>query len=263
MKKRYIGIFDSGLGGLTTTKAIIERMPEENIVFFGDKKNVPYGDKNLEEITSFAFNNVSFLEQYDLKALVIACNTVDGNARDKVEEKAREKVFGVIDPTVRKAVSLTKNNKVGLLATEAAIRSKTYEKKFHEYNEEITVFPKACPLLVPMIENGSFINEPEEMRKVLLSYLKPLIAKDIDTLILGCTHYELLEPMCKEEYPQLNIVSSSREVVNDLEEYLQNDKNEDGEVERLYFINTDPDIFTSSAKLIIPDITIKKAGESD
>ncbi|MBR0418980.1 MAG: glutamate racemase [Erysipelotrichaceae bacterium] len=263
MNKKYIGIFDSGLGGLTTTKAIIEKLPNENIVFFADKKNLPYGDKTKEELISCSFGNLEFLEQYDLKALVIACNTVDSNVRDKVEEKAKEKVFGVIEPAARKAALLTKNNKIGLLATEMAVKSKTYEKKVHKYNENALVYQVACPLLVPMIEKGSIVNEPEEMCKVFFSYMKPLMDEGIDTLILGCTHYDLLIPLCEKEYPDLNIVSSSREVVSDIEEYLKNEQHEENEVSRLYFVNTDPENFVLQARSIISDITIKKAGGSD
>ncbi|MBR3264430.1 MAG: glutamate racemase [Erysipelotrichaceae bacterium] len=263
MSRKYIGVFDSGLGGLTTVRSLIEKLPQENVVFLGDTKNVPYGSKNREEILSLACNNIAFLRQYDLKAIVIACNTVDSNVGDKLRRESDIRLLGVLDPAAKKAAEITVNGRIGVLATEMTVRSETYKNRIHIYNSKAEVFQAACPLLVPMIESGDFINKKEATKKALLDYLKPLIAEDIDTLVLGCTHYDVLIDMCKKEYPDLKIVSSSRLVIDDLLEYLKDDLNDQKEVTRLYYVSSDPDKFIDQARLIIPNINVIKTGESD
>ena len=145
MKNKYIGIFDSGLGGLNSLKYILDIMPKENTVFFGDTKNSPYGDKNKEEIISLALHDIDVLSRYDLKAVVVACNTCDCNAMNQIKKHCIVPVFGVIDAAVRKALKTTENKKIGVMATEATVRAGAYESRIKAADEEVEVFSIACP----------------------------------------------------------------------------------------------------------------------
>ncbi len=258
MKQHYIGVFDSGLGGLTTVKEIIRQFPEENIIFLADTLHLPYGSKSREEIISYTQDSVSFLKKYGLKALIIACNTSDSNAGDLVRSQNGLPVYGVIAPAVAKAVESTRNKRVGLIATEATIATKRYEKLIHLQDEEIVLESMACPKLVPMIEKGLFINGEEQMKETLREYIDPLIEKQIDTLILGCTHYDLLSDMIRSLYPDLKLVSSSRCVVDELKEELEKEKDSQGTApKRIFLCSCDPASFNKVASNLIEGIRFK------
>ena len=250
--KTYIGVFDSGLGGLTCVRELIEKMPHENVIFLADNKNVPYGSKNREQIRVLSFNNVCFLNRFDLKALIIACNTSEANARDVIEDNVNVPVYGVIRPAVKAALKATENRKIGLFATSLTVRSGKYEEILKEYADDAKLYSKECPDLVPMIEDGKFGISNQEMIETVDEYLRPLIEKGIDTLILGCTHYDVLIDILKKQYPDLNVVSSSRcvidEVLNDLK------IKEKGEPERKYFTTSLDKRFDKVSKMIINDI---------
>jgi len=218
--KKYIGVFDSGVGGLTVVKAIKKSLENENIVFLADSKNMPYGDKSQKQIISFSLNNLKILSQNNLKALVIACNTSDSLARKQLEKSTNIPIIGVIDSTVKKAIKTTKNNKIGLIATNATCKSKSYETLIKKLNKNIKVYTKASPDLVVLIESESNKENKEKLNKALIKYIEPLIKKDIDTLILGCTHYDLVKNQIHKLYPDIKIVSSSRCLVEQLKETL-------------------------------------------
>ena len=166
--EKYIGVFDSGIGGLTVVKSIVETMPNENIIYFGDTAHVPYGTRSKEQITEYVLSDVKFLSRFSLKAVVIACNTADSAAREKVEEKYSDlPVYGVVAPASRKAAELTKNNKVGVIATNATVNSGAYEKTIHGYSPDIRVISLACPLLVPLVEEGRFKKGDKVIEQVL------------------------------------------------------------------------------------------------
>ncbi len=260
MRNSYIGVFDSGLGGLTTVRELIRQLPDENIVFLGDTKNMPYGSKQRNEIISFTKNNIKTLMKYDVKAIIIACNTSDSNASDVVRNYFDIPIFGVIKPAVRKALSVSQNRRIGIMATSLTIKSKKYEELIHSYDQDVKVFGIECPLLVPMIEDGEFINNEEKMTDTVREYLKPLQEENIDTLILGCTHYDLLQDIIRKLAPEINIVSSSRCVIDDVKEYLNdNDLTNDAEVtQRKYLCSKDGENFRKIASLIIDDINIEK-----
>lgn len=253
---KYIGVYDSGLGGLTSVKQLIKTLPNENIVFFGDTLNVPYGSKTKEEIIEFASNNASFLNTFGLKAMVIACNTSDSYARNILEEKYDFPIFGVIKPACEKAISICKK-KIGVIATQATINSNKYLNTINELNENIEVISIPTPELVPMIEDGKFNFDNLEIRNTLKTYLNEL--NDIDTLILGCTHYDVLEDIIKDLRPDINIVSSSKCVIDKLNDYLiKNDLlNTDTDIERKYFVSKDSISFEDKAKMIIKDIKVE------
>ena len=262
MKNSCIGVFDSGLGGLTTVKEIRRLLPEENIVFLADTANMPYGSKDRQQILSFTQNNIAIIRKYDPKAIVIACNTSDSNAGE-MARSCFSPVFGVIAPAVQTALKATLNNKIGVLATQATIRAGAYEKQIHEQNPDIEVISVACPALVPMIEHGDFIYDQERLQQTTLSYLEKIIAAKADTLILGCTHYDVLDEMIAQLYPELKIVSSSRCVVESLKAYLnEHDLQEkDRKGELLCLASSDPETINQTAVYLIDKTSFHKVGE--
>lgn len=191
MDNRPIGIFDSGVGGLTVVKQIIKALPNEDIIYFGDTARVPYGSKSKETVTKFSSQIIRFLLSKDVKAIIIACNTVSSNCFDELTKEFSVPIIEVVTPGVESCVSATKNNIVGIIGTEGTIKSKAYEKKIKEINPFIKVYSKACPLFVPIAEEGWTDNEVA--RLTVESYLKELIEKNIDSIVLGCTHYPLLK----------------------------------------------------------------------
>lgn len=261
MSKKYIGVFDSGLGGLTTVKEIIRQLPDENIVFLGDTLHMPYGNKTTEEIISYSLENVEILKQYDLKAIVIACNTSDANAKEVLKKYNEDiPIFGVINAAALQADELSVNHRIGIIATKSTVDSGKYVEALHSLNKKNRVYPIACPKLVPMIEKGMFLSDPKQMKETLAEYLEPLKEKDIDTLILGCTHYDILWNLSKEIMPGLMIVSSSRCVVAELKRYLkENDLlSKNKKAQRIYMVTSDPEDFEKTAALLIDDIEIKR-----
>lgn len=241
MNSKPIGVFDSGLGGLTVVRSIIEQMPEENIIYFGDTAHVPYGSRSREQITEYVMNDVRFLSGFDIKAIVIACNTADSVAKTSIEEKYPLPVFGVVMPAAKKAAAVTENNRIGVMATEATIRSGAYERAIKSFNPDSVVISEACPLLVPLIEEGRFSKGDVVIESVVKEYIQPMKKESTDTIILGCTHYPLLYDIIKSEMPGINIVSSSLEAANSLREIMKLNgmQNESGEKGKLRIFVSD------------------------
>ena len=192
MDKRPIGVFDSGLGGLTVVKKIAELLPGEDIIYLGDTGRIPYGSRSRETIIKYAFQDASFLSQFNIKAMVIACNTVCSVAFSDLEKEYEIPVYEVVRAPAAAAAKQTINNKIGVIGTAATIRSGTYEKELKKINPGLTVFSIPCPLFVPLVEEGWIDAENEAAQSVAKSYLGTLKKSGIDTLILGCTHYPLL-----------------------------------------------------------------------
>lgn len=255
-KEKYIGIFDSGVGGLTLVKSLLEQLPNENIVYLADSKHMPYGDKTNEQIISYVMDDVKFLSTYDLKAIVIACNTADSIASSSLRNKYKLPIYGVIDSTAKMAAKETNNNRIGVIATTASINSNVYQEKILANNPYVKVFAQACPFLTPLIEEGKFDIGNQEIRLILEDYLSPLINNNIDTLVLGCTHYDLLTPIIKDMYHHLNIVSSSRCVIDVIKKEIEINNNKNNE--QLYFVSSDAKRFRNIASMIIDDIQIKQ-----
>ena len=218
--KRPIGVFDSGLGGLTVVKSITRLMPNEDIIYFGDTAHVPYGTRTREQIMQYVMNDVRFLNLFDIKAIVFACNTADAVARTAVEEKYPLPVFGVVSPAARAAALATKNNRVGIICTNATVASGAYEREIKRFNSEISVFSEACPLLVPLVEDGRFQKGDVVLEGALTEYLGYMREKDVDTLVLGCTHYPLIRDNIERIYPGLRIINPSEEIVLRISEIL-------------------------------------------
>lgn len=193
MDRRPIGVFDSGLGGLTAVRELARLMPEEDLIYFGDTGRVPYGNRSRETIITYARQDVRFLRSFDPKAIVIACGTVSTTALDVLRRENDIPVFGVVEPAAHAAAELTKTGKVGLVGTKATIRSGAYERELLRLRPEAVVTAQACPLLVPLVENGRFQPGDPVAETVAAEYLGSVKAADVDTLILGCTHYPLLK----------------------------------------------------------------------
>ncbi|HEX3419979.1 MAG TPA: glutamate racemase [Candidatus Udaeobacter sp.] len=185
-----IGVFDSGIGGLTVVKALRDRLPNETIVYLGDTARVPYGPKSPETVQRYALELAHMLMQKNAKALVVACNTVSSVALPLLKRKFSVPVIGVIEPGARAALQATRNQHIGVIGTRATIRSGAYERALRVNDNNVRVSSRACPLLVPLIEEGLLDDEVTD--RMIVRYLEPLLADGIDTLVLGCTHYPLL-----------------------------------------------------------------------
>jgi glutamate racemase len=187
---RPIGVFDSGIGGLTVVKALRDRLPNETIVYLGDTARVPYGPKSPDTVQRYALELAHILMKKNAKALVVACNTVSSVALTLLTRKFSVPVIGVIEPGARAALQATHNRHVGVIGTRATIRSGAYEKALRATDNNVRVSSRACPLLVPLIEEGLLDDDVTD--RVIVRYLEPLLSDRIDTLVLGCTHYPLL-----------------------------------------------------------------------
>lgn len=190
MNNKSIGVFDSGLGGLTTVKQIMQELPNENIIYFGDTGRVPYGTRSRDTILKYTRGDIRFLETFDVKVIVIACGTASSAALPMIKSEFGVPIIGVIDAAVYAAVRATKNGKIGVIGTSGTIKSGEYEKQIHAYSNELEVHSKACPMFVPLVENGYFDSQVTHL--IVEEYLEEMRAEGIDTLILGCTHYPLL-----------------------------------------------------------------------
>jgi len=189
-KNAPIGVFDSGVGGLTVVREIMRQIPNEKIIYFGDTARVPYGSKSQETVTRFSEQIVRFLRTFDVKTIVVACNTASAYALDALEKELDIPIIGVVKPGAKTAAEVTKNGKIGVIATEATIGSGMYSQYIQELNRDVTIYGKACPLFVPLVEEG-LLQDPVT-DEIARRYLTELIDIDIDTLILGCTHYPLI-----------------------------------------------------------------------
>lgn len=190
MCNRPIGVFDSGVGGLTVAREIMRQLPNERIVYFGDTARVPYGSKSQETITKFSKQIVRFLQTQEVKAIVVACNSASACAVDVLEREVDIPVVDVVRPGARTAIEATRNGKIGVIATEATIGSGIYSRYIKENNPDAKVLSKACPLFVPLVEEGLW--EDPVTDEIAGRYLNELIDVGIDTLILGCTHYPII-----------------------------------------------------------------------
>ena len=191
-----IGVFDSGLGGLTVVRELRKRLPHERIIYFGDIARLPYGIKSDGQIRDFSRQNTEFLIHRRVKAVVIACNSSSSAAFAYLKKHYRLPIVDVIGPAAKEAACLTRNDKVGVIGTQATVGARAYERALKEINPRIRTFSKACPLLVPLVEEGILDGALTQM--VLERYLRPLLREKIDTLILGCTHYPLLHDAIRE-----------------------------------------------------------------
>jgi len=216
---RPIGVFDSGIGGLTVVKALCDQLPNETIVYLGDTARVPYGPKSPETVQRYALELAHMLMQKNAKALVVACNTVSSVALPLLKKKFSVPVIGVIEPGARAALQATRNRHIGVIGTRATIRSGAYEKALRATDNNVRVSSRACPLLVPLIEEGLLDDTVTD--QMIMRYLQPLLAGGIDTLVLGCTHYPLLAgTIARVVNRQITLVDSAQNCATAVHETL-------------------------------------------
>ena len=221
---KAIGIFDSGVGGLTVLKEIAKTLPQEDTIYLGDTARVPYGTKSPETVTRYARQIASFLVSRDIKLLVVACNTASAFSLEVLKEQFPIPIVGVIEPGSRRAASVTKTGKVGVIGTEGTIRSSAYAKAIKRMNPEIEVITRACPLFVPLVEEGWI--DTEVTRLTARTYLQGLAEEGVDTLVLGCTHYPLLKGIISEVMGrEVTLVDSAEETARTVAEILRNGGN--------------------------------------
>ncbi len=235
-----IGVFDSGVGGLTVLKEIVRALPGEDCIYLGDTARIPYGNKSKDTVTKFALKNTEFLVSLGIKFLVVACNTAASAGMDAVRDQYDIPTIGVISPEARRAAAVTKNKTVGVIGTRATIGSGAYERAIHGYDPDITVLTRPCPLFVPLAEEGWF--EDEITLQVAERYLMDLSDKGMDTLVLGCTHYPLLRKVIAEAVGyDVTLVDSAIPIAREVRETLDSKGllQGDGRKRKLTFYVTD------------------------
>ncbi|MDD4982181.1 MAG: glutamate racemase [Candidatus Omnitrophota bacterium] len=219
---RPIGVFDSGVGGLTVVKELVRQLPGEDIVYFGDTARVPYGIKSKETVIRFSIENILFLLRYNVKLICVACNTVSSFALPKIKNHFRVPIVGVISPGAREAVYATKNKRVGVIGTKGTIRSQAYEQEIKRLDPKVKVTAIACPLFVPFVEEG-WLNQ-DVVSTVARRYLKPLKDSKVDTLILGCTHYPLLKSVIRDVMGgKVTLIDSAKQVAVEVNKILSDE----------------------------------------
>ena len=196
MDKRPIGVFDSGLGGLTCVREIMRIMPHEDVIYFGDTGRVPYGTRERETLLKYVRQDIRFLETFDIKMIIIACGTASSAALPWISSEFGTEIIGVVEPAAKAAVKATKTKRIGVLGTSGTVKSRKYIEYIKSICPDAEVFQKACPMFVPLVENG-YANM--SVTKVFAEeYLAGIKDQNVDTLILGCTHYPLLKPIISE-----------------------------------------------------------------
>lgn len=250
-----IGVFDSGVGGLTVVREIMRHLPNEKIVYFGDTARVPYGSKSRDTIIHYSRQIINFLQTKNVKAIVIACNTASALALDIVSQEVEVPVIGVVVPGARAAMTETKANNVGVIATEATINSELYTKIMQNGDGTVKVTGKACPLFVPVVEEGFAKHKIAE--DVIDFYLKDIRESEVDTLILGCTHYPLLRSKIREYLGgKIHLVNPAYETAMDLKLLLKDNDMERGlskeAPEYLFYVSDAADKFMQFANSILP-----------
>ncbi|MEH7083416.1 glutamate racemase [Neobacillus drentensis] len=218
--KQAIGVIDSGVGGLTVAKEVMRQLPNEKIIYLGDTARCPYGPRTTREVKRFTWEMTSFLLEKKIKMLVIACNTATAAALDEIRKELPIPVLGVINPGARAAIKKTKNYRVGIIGTVGTVKSGAYERALKSLNSRLFVKAHACPKFVPLVESNEFAGPIAE--RIVDEALKPMLNEKLDTLILGCTHYPLLEPVIKNVMGEsVSVISSGDETAHEISAILQ------------------------------------------
>ena len=255
-KSAPVGVFDSGVGGLTVAREIMRHLPNENIVYFGDTARVPYGSKSKDNIIRYSRQIIHFLKTKGVKAIVIACNTASALALDVVREESDIPIIGVVEPGARAALDVTVSKKIGVIGTEATIRSSMYEKIIQGIDPEAVVIGKACPLFVPLVEEG--FAKHQVTKEIIDFYLSSFLETDIDSLILGCTHYPLLRSRIREYVGgKMTLVNPAYETAMDLKKLLEergmeNTGEDQAHASYSFYVSEAADKFKQFANSILP-----------
>lgn len=262
MNSRPIGIFDSGVGGMTVLAEIAKELPNEDLIYLGDTKNFPYGDKSKENIIKISKKCVEFLISKNVKLIIIACGTATSQALEELRKEINIPILGIISPTVdsiRKSLKGNSKSIVGVIATEGTIRSNKWEQELKEKIEDITVINKACPLLAPMAEQGWIENKVA--KETIKEYMLVFKNKNIDKLILGCTHYPLFKELIKKELGNdVEIINTGEKIAKYIKDYLNeqnanNDKTNNADC-KIYLTDTECN-FINVAKKLLKDENVK------
>ncbi|MGB5106915.1 MAG: glutamate racemase [Candidatus Zixiibacteriota bacterium] len=250
-----VGIFDSGLGGLTVAREVFQLLPSEDVVYFGDVGRTPYGGRSKEIVTQFTRQDVNFLIEQGVKLVVAACNTASALALETIKDDYKIEIIGVIEPGAVSAAGATKNGNIGVIGTSGTIHSNAYARSLEKLDPKIRVFSMACPLFVPLVEEGYVDKRATYL--IAEEYLAPFKNNGIDTLILGCTHYPLLKPVIRQVLGEtVQLIDSARETARVVAKRLAssgnlNPKGVDGE--RKFYVSDVPDQFAQTARHFLGD----------
>lgn len=259
MKSRPIGIFDSGVGGLTVVKSLLDRLPGESFVYYGDTAHVPYGSKSREELFEYARDIISFLLSREVKTIVVACGTHSSVTLPEIEKTCPVPILGVVKPGARTAVQTTQNGKIGVIATQATVNSGSYTKNIKVIAPKYEIFSAACARFVPLVEAGRLSDE--ETRLAIKEYIEPLLQKDIDTLVMGCTHYPFLAPIISDfAGEEVALVDPAAETIEELAEILfnknlLNDDQVGGTGE--FYVSGNPESFYRVGRMLLGNVIEK------
>ncbi len=231
--KQCIGVFDSGVGGLTVVKELLQQLPSVPLIYFGDTARTPYGIKGPDTILRYSIENTEFLLSKGATVIVVACNSASSVAPEVLRKRFKVPVFEVIGPAVRLVTNVTKTGRIGVIGTRATVESGIYERMIKAINPDIKVVSRPCPLLVPLVEEG-WLNT-RETRMIVKKYLRPLKDNNIDTLVLGCTHYPLLKRLIQEKIgKRVKVIDSSKEVAGEVRDYLAGQIDEQAHEDELH-----------------------------
>ena len=253
MQNSPIGIFDSGIGGLTVFREIAKILPQEDLIYLGDTARVPYGTKSSETVTTCSLQNVEFLAGKKVKMVVVACNTASAFALPALQQKNKIPILGVIEPGAQGALKVSRTKRIGVIGTEGTIRSEAYAERIKTQDESAFVVSTACPLFVPLVEEGWL--EGEIVEKIAGHYLKDLLLANIDSLILGCTHYPLLKRALKKSVgSKIALIDSAEETALSVQALLQKTKlirNENKKPLREFYVTDSPERFRRVGEIFL------------
>lgn len=257
-----VGVFDSGVGGMTVARAIEQLLPNNRLIYFGDVARTPYGPKSPETIIEYSRQNTEFLLSKGAKIIIVACNSAASVASDILKDEFSVPIFEVITPAVEKVVATTKTGRIGIIGTRATIKSGVYEEKLKAIDSQFQIFSQACPLLVPLVEEG-WLNK-RETKMIIKRYLHSLKLKNVDTFVLGCTHYPLLKGLIQPRIgKRVKVIDSSEEIAADLKKFLDSNPEITATLsnggDSLYYVSDITDAARTTAKRIFGrDIELNK-----
>ena len=254
--KNSIGIFDSGVGGLTVFHEIKRALPHKNILYFGDTARVPYGSKSQSTIIQYSLQNMMFLLEHQIELLVVACNTSSAYAIEELKKHSDIPIIGVIIPGAKKALNVSRNRRIGIIGTEGTVKSGSYEKALKSLDATCTVFSKATPLLVPLVEENWI--EHHVTREIIQEYMQDLLEKDIDTIIMGCTHYPVLKNMIRDVVGStIVLVDSAESIALELQNRYSTEPVKKTEGDYRFFVSDNPEKFKILGRQILGEDIMK------
>ncbi len=257
LEDQPIGVFDSGVGGLTVVRVLLEKLPQEKVIYLGDNAHLPYGSRTVEELKGFATQIADFLVGKKVKMIVAACNTSSAVSLEYLTDHYALPIVGVIEPGVRRALAITRNGRIGVLATEATTRSGAFNQITRQIDPAAVVFSQACPRLVPLVESGKLAGT--EAEQACREYLAPLLAARVDTIILGCTHYPFLRTIIQDLIgKEITLVDPAQETVDQVQRILQNlgqlSQSPRPAVPHRFYSTGAPESFVRAGKLALGDL---------